>query len=235
MPRMVVAAWMPSVVSSCVFALLLPRESRGSVTFLGVQNSSSPIAFSEAGTFVAAGNFTGTSDTRGTNAFQSEVLSGTSSSQSWSAASGLSVSLSAPASDTLLPADLGSATDKIYLTEIYTQYQSTETLKISGLSAASSYIIEFPHGENRNLLYSGTQMFTDSSNNTATGSITFGNATGDQFALVDVAVSNSTSLTYTMPSGGRGPSFDAWDVRLVPEPTSLAVFCAAPLLLRRRR
>ena len=114
---------------------------------------------------------------------------------------------------------------------------SAQTLSFTGLDAALIYRFQFLHGEPRaggdGINYDQTQAFEDSSGNVANSNLNFG-GNSDNYALITVELSNSTSLLYSMPgqATGRGPSFSGYTIfTAVPEPSSYATLFGSGMLL----
>ena len=114
----------------------------------------------------------------------------------------------------------------LFETDLLSSNNATETLIISGLSAVSTYQLQFLHGDSRSgEAYSvGMQTFTDNiSNETASTPLSFNTITSNQYTDTIVDVSGVTSFTYTMPAAGRGPSFSGLEIGMVPEPSTWAL------------
>lgn len=219
--------------------LLVSSMARGEVVVVSTVNSTAPIAFSEDGTFVDAGNFNGPNavDVRGTNLFVQKLLIGNPPSQTFVGLNGVSATV-ATSAGVLAPADLrqGAFTDEIYLTEIWSTGAAPMSLNITGLDAAKSYLVQLPHGESRQFSYNEEQTFTvtDSGGNSVTSFLNFGGPSHDPYALISVRVSGTTSLLYDMPgvtaTNIRGASFNGYTIRELPVvPTPSA--CASGLAL----
>lgn len=174
-----------------------------------VNGSSAPVLDSSFGTMDLAfnlGQTGGGTVVRDGITFTNNGVIGTTS-VAYGTVSGITVGSFAASGVTINNADLGG--DTLYNTETYTANNNPMTLVLTGLNPSKAYRIQVMHGEPRNLTYNnGAITATDSLANVATGSLTFGpSGSANQYALVTIEVSGSTSLSYFMPSAGRGPSF----------------------------
>lgn len=141
----------------------------------------------------------------------------------------------------------GVGVDPLFETEIFAAAPAIpagQRLTIDGLAAAQVYQFQFIHGDTRTEDFSDWDTdvtFTDSEGNIAQTTLAFGNASGlgRSYAVIDVTVFGSTSLTYDMVNDGsvpRGSSMSGLVVQLVPEPATLSLLALGGLgLLRRRR
>lgn len=106
--------------------------------------------------------------------------------------------------------------DALFQTEVYSDGFQDVSLVIDGLDAKKTYQVLYLHGDTRNEVWArysnGTQTFTDSKGTKVTAPLTFNTVpNNNQFVVVTVEVSNSTSVRCDLPhstaADGRGPSF----------------------------
>lgn len=206
---------------------LCAAQSEAAIIVNGVTNSNAaPNVFNNFAPYQMALNFGGGNVTLNGVNFTGVTVGSSTPSPVVVATSPYTVQFSTTAGQTLNAANLGG--NALYETEIYSSNNSPEQLLISGLDPATTYQFQFMHGDPRGLTYNnGTVSFTDSLANVVTQSLTFGpGGSGNEFALLRVTVSGSTSLLYSMPTAGRGPSFSGLTIQAAnaPEPASVAMW-----------
>ena len=136
---------------------------------------------------------------------------------------------------------LSGSTDSLFHTIAFANHSTSPgyEITVSGLDATKSYQVQFLHGDPRTAYpYTSNASVTDSSLNVATAPMTYGSASAnDEFAMLTMVVSGSTSFKYrSFNTGTGGPGISGLVVHSVPEPTAALLGGLGLLsLLRRRR
>jgi len=201
-----------------VIAMITALPAAADVKVVATQAAGTPVAISSKfGKVVDAVNIAGNSLTCDGIKFVGQVVPGGTASQIIETTP-LTVTLSTKAGN-LASAPIGA--DALFQTEAYSDGFRDISLLIAGLDPKKTYQIQYLHGDTRPDAWArysnGTQTFTDSTGKKATKALSFNTAPNtDQFAVVTVEVSGSTSLLCELPHSsaddGRGPSFAGYVV-----------------------
>lgn len=139
-----------------------------------------------------------------------------------------------------------SGIDDLFFTEVWVN-GGTPTLTVTGLNPSATYLIQVLHGEPRSCCaatWANNTVATDVDAASNVPSFNIGNGTNGQnppgagdIAIITAQVSGATNFTYVATGGGgRGGSLAGFQVRLIPEPSSMFLLgCGGLVLLRRRR
>jgi len=201
-------------------AIMLALPALADVKVIGTQYSGSPLTIStNFGPAVDAVNVGGVSLNCDGVSFTGQTVPENSTSNQVIETTPFNVTLSSKSGN--LAAVVIAGGDALFHSEVYSLGFQDVSLLISGLDPKQTYQVQFLHGDMRGEEWAryneAPQTFTDSKGKTATTPLAFNTvANSNQYAIVTVEVSRSTSLQYDMPhssgTGGRGPSFSGFVV-----------------------
>ena len=204
------------MLAAAVTITVLPAMA--DVKVIGSQSGATPVKLdSKFGKVVYAANLAGLALTCDGIKFAGQAVPTGAASQVLETTP-ITVTLSTK-SGKLASAPIGG--DALFQTEAYSDGFQDLSLLISGLDPKKTYQIQYLHGDTRPDAWArysnGTQTFTDSKGKKATQALSFNTTPNtDQFVVVTVEVTGSTSLLCELPhssaSDGRGPSFSGYVV-----------------------
>ena len=184
-----------------------------------------PAVTNTYGVLQTALNFGGATTTNNSITFLGTTVSG-DPQVATVASSPFNVAIATPNPNSLRN-DATITPDPLFGSEIWSTSQASISLTVSGLDPALGYQFQFLHGDTRGQIYSnGTITFTDSEGTTVNRQLTFGSG-GNNYSIITVEVSGTTSLTYDMPPASRGPSYSGMAVIAIPEPAVSGVVLSA--------
>jgi hypothetical protein len=215
--------------------LSLTLAARATISSVTVTSNGLVTGLKPGYTLVEALNFQGANLTRsGINFVGENMTDGSGGSATASTLSG----------GVLATADIGSAIDGFFYTEVWNNGGTGMQIVLSGLDPAKSYFFETYHGENRNLPGTfSSDTLIDANGTVAVPTYTFGNtianenppAAADRMTI-SANITGVSTFTYRMPNGaGRGASMNGYQLQVIPEPGSAALLGLTGVMVIRRR